>query len=100
MALYILSYTKNMEFRNSMVEFYKIKETIDMLKDYNIEVAYITQVKEDDTEVKRLLGVYKRTNKQSLKWKYGNEIARTCNVFGNVPITVDKFLRKEILKDD
>ncbi len=95
MSLYILSYTKNMEFRNKMVEFDKIKETIGTLKDYDIDVSYITEVKEDNTEVKRLLGIYKRTKKQSLKWKYGNEIERTSVSLGNKPVTVNEFLRRE-----
>lgn len=80
-----------MEFRNKIVEFEKIQDTINMLKNYDIQIAYITQVKEDDTEVKKLLGIYKRTNKQSLKWKYGNEIARISNALGNVSATVEKF---------
>ena len=94
MSLHILSYTKNMEFRNKIVEFDKIKETIEILKDYDINISYITEVKEDNTEVKRLLGIYKRTNKQSLKWKYGNEIERTSISLGNKPMTVDEFLRR------
>lgn len=94
MSLHILSYTKNMEFRNKIVEFDKIKETIETLKDYDINISYITEVKKDNTEVKRLLGIYKRTNKQSLKWKYGNEIERTSISLGNKPMTVDEFLRR------
>jgi len=83
-----------MEFRNNIVEFEKIRDTIDRLKEYEIDVSYITEVKENDTEIKRLLGVYKRTKKQSLKYKYGNDIERTSNTLGNKPITVEEFFKE------
>ncbi len=93
MALYILSYTKNMEFRNNLVEFHKIKETIDLLKKYDVDVAYVTEVKEDDTDVKKLFCIYKRTKKLSLKWKYGNDIEQASVILGNRPIPVDEFMK-------
>jgi hypothetical protein len=93
MALYILSYTKNMEFRNNLVEFHKIRETIEMLKKYDVDVSYVTKVKEDDTDVKKLLGIYKRTKKLALKWKYGNDIERASIILGSRPIPVDEFMK-------
>lgn len=95
MALYILSYTKNMEFRNNLVEFHEIKETINRLKKYDIDVAYVTEFKEDDTDVKKLLSVYKRTKKTTLKWKYGNDIERASIVLGSRPVSAIEFMKGE-----
>lgn len=92
MNLYILSYTKNMEFRGNIVEFDKIKETIDRLKQYDITVSYITKIAEDDQEVKKLLGIYKRTKKINLRHKYINEIENMSIILGNKPISADSFL--------
>jgi hypothetical protein len=91
MNLYILSYVKNMEFRGNLVEYEKIRETINMLKKYDIEVSYITQVKDDDREIKRLLGIYRRTKKQSLRYKYINEIEYISRNLGSKPISPNDF---------
>jgi hypothetical protein len=93
MSLYILSYVKNQEFRGNMVEYKKIPETIDMLKEYDIEVCYITKVEEDHPDIKKLLGIYKRTKKQNLRYKYINEIEHLSINLGNKPLTTDEFLK-------
>jgi hypothetical protein len=86
-----------MEFRNNLVEFHKIRETIDTLKKYDVDVNYVTEVKEEDTDVKKLLGIYKRTKKLSLKWKYGNDIEQASVILGSRPIPVEDFLKGVIL---
>jgi hypothetical protein len=86
-----------MEFRNNLVEFHKIRETIEMLKKYDVDVSYVTEVKEDDTDVKKLLGIYKRTKKLALKWKYGNDIERASVILGSRPIPVNEFMKGVIL---
>lgn len=93
MALYILSYVKNMEFRAKIKEDVT-KETIEELKKMDIDICYITQVYEEDPDVKKLLGIYKRTKKFSLKDRYLNDISTVCGNLGSKHLTVVEFFKK------